>query len=726
MNTTSFNVKSLSHQRLVAPGLWFCFRLLPLLTLCLLGLILLHASVARAADDEPGAGSLLLHSPGSPPVPALMQRSAVQVSISGIVAVVTLEQRFHNTSEQWAEGVYTFPLPGQAAVRALEIRVGERRIVGAIQERKEAEAVYAAARDAGRKASLVSQQRPNLFSNRIANIAPGESVTVRLELVQPVTYADGEFGLRLPMTLTPRYIPGITLAGSAESNESPPMPYYLGHYLGHYLATDQVPDAPLLAVAQYPRAGSDATPLNPVTIAIELDPGMPLARVDTPYHEMRLRRDGNQYQLQLARGSSEMDRDFVLNWEPATGSLPQAALFTEQVADEYYGLLLVVPPALVQGWHTRARELVFVVDTSGSMGGVPIQQLRESLVAALDGLRPGDHFNIIAFDHSYRTLFPDAMPVDRRALQQARRFISGLRAAGGTEMLPPLRRALVAAPAGDSGGRLRQIVFMTDGAVGNEQAIIDTIATELGDSRLFTLGLGSAPNSWFLRKAAQLGRGRHLHIGDQAEISASVATLLDYLSAPMLTDISVAWPQAVADAGGPIPDLYAGAPLQRLVRFNVPPQPGVIRISGQLAGKPWEQTLALEPAVDAAAHAPGVASLWARERIEQILDQRHQGLREEKVRAEVLAVALTHRLLSPYTSFVAVEKALSRPQGVPLRTVAVPGTRPRGQSPQAFAYPQTATTAGAKLFLGCLLLFIALLFWVMRGPEVDHVPGRQR
>ncbi len=716
------NTRFTPCRTLPAFGLWICFRLLPVLTACTLVVTLLDASVARAATEEPGAGQLLLHSPGQAPIPAVMQRSAVQVSVAGMVAVVTLEQRFRNDSAHWAEGVYTFPLPGQAAVRAMEIQVGERRVVGEIRERQEAQAVYAAARDAGRKTSLVVQQRPNLFSNRIANLAPGETVAVRLEFVQPVTYRDGEFSLRLPMTLTRRYIPGRPLGGDVDAAFPPPIP---GYPL-HALATDEVPDAPLLASLQHARAGSDAAPRNPLTIAVRLDAGLPLARVDTPYHQMRLHREGNRYHLELARGPSEMDRDFVLNWEPATGSRPQAALFTEEVAGEHYGLLLVMPPSPAQpDAEIRARELVFVVDTSGSMGGVPIQQMRQSLVAALDGLRPGDSFNIIAFDQAYRALFADARPVNRLALQQARVFIGGLRAAGGTEMLPPLRRALALPARGDSEGRLRQVVFMTDGAVGNEQAILDTIAAELGHSRLFTIGIGSAPNSWFLRKAAQLGRGRHLHIGDQAEVGARVGALLEYLSVPLLTGISVDWPQAVVDAGGPVPDLYAGAPLLRLVRFNVPPQAGSIKVSGELAGASWQQVVDLDAVGDAAGSAPGVASLWARERIEQILDQRYQGLPGDSVRAQVLELALTHRLLSPYTSFVAVEQRQSRPPGLPLQSVAVPGTRPRGQAQQAFPYPQTATTAAARFFLGFLLLFIALLFWVMRGPEVDHVPDRQ-
>ena len=480
----------------------------------------------------------------------------------------------------------------------------------------------------------------HLFQNRLANVAPGEAVSVRLEFVQPVEYAKGLFSLRLPMTLTPRYIPGISQPRASGHTEE-----LVPDYLAWHVATDQVPDGPSIAAWQHAREGSDALPLNPVSIAVQLDAGVPLAQVDTPSHAMRLTRDGSRYALSLARGISEMDRDFVLRWSPATGSLPRAALFTEEVAGDYYGMLLVVPPVLTQATAAAPRELVFVVDTSGSMGGVPLQQARHSLAAALDSLRPTDSFNIIAFDHDYRSLFAAAQPASPNALRQARRFVGKLVAGGGTEMLPPLQHALAQVVArrreqgewqgeggsegrAEAGERLRQVVFLTDGAVGNEQAIIDMIAAQVGSSRLFTVGIGSAPNSWFLRKAAQLGRGRHLHIGDTSEVS---------------------------------------------------------------------------------------------ERIESLQDLRYTGVSEGIVRASALAVALQHQLLSPYTSFVAVEEQISRPAAVPLRPEAVRNTRPRGQDPQGFAYPQTATTAGSKLFFACLLLFVALLFWVMRGPELDHV-----
>jgi Ca-activated chloride channel family protein len=215
----------------------------------------------------------------------------------------------------------------------------------------------------------------------------------------------------------------------------------------------------------------------------------------------------------------------------------------------------------------------------------------------------------------------------------------------------------------------------------------------------------------------------HLHIGELGEVSAGMDTLFRYLSAPLVTDIALDWPQAVAAAAGPVPDLYQGAPLLRAVRFEAAPQGGEVLISGRLGGQPWQQRVRL-PEGGAVSWA-GIGSLWARARIEQLLDQRYQGRDESAIRAQVLPLALAHQLLSPYTSFVAVEQQRSRPADQPLHPEAVPNTRPRGQAAQTFAYPQTATTAAANLFLGCLLLFIALLVWVMRGPELDHVPDQQ-
>jgi Ca-activated chloride channel homolog len=609
-------------------------------------------------------------------------------------------------------------------VRRLEMQVGERRVVGRIREQQQARAEYREARAAGRKAALVEQQRPNLFSNRIANIGPGETVTVRLEYVQQAEYRDGEFALRIPTTLTPRYIPGISPPRTVDESLpalSPGAP--LDDDLGFATATDQVPDAGAITPWQYPQPGADARPLNPLTVQVELDAGMPLAEVQALYHRMQLSRDGERYRLSLAGGVSEMDRDFELRWRPVTGAAPRAALFTEQVAGEFYGLLMVLPPARAPDEVILPRELVFVIDTSGSMAGVSIRQARDALAAALDRLRAGDTFNIIAFDSTTRALFATAMPADRHHLAQAREFVRHLDASGGTEVLPALTRALYVSAetsAGDDGGLLRQVIFITDGAVGNEAALFAAIERQLGDSRLFTVGIGPAPNRWFMQRAAALGRGFSVQVSRLEEVSDAVAGLMSRIDAPLSTDLSLSWPQPVEAWPQQLADLYRGEPLVQAVKFGDSLPAGEVWVAGRLGGEDWSRRVPI-PAQPGGVEHPGVASLWARRKIDGLLALGSAGLPEAELQPAVLSVALTHQLLSPYTSFVAIEERVSRDPAAPLRTGPVPNTRPRGQGPQPYAYPATATTGPAKAFFGCLSLFIALLVVVMRRPEEDRV-----
>jgi Ca-activated chloride channel family protein len=667
-----------------------------------------------------------------------MQASRVHFAISGMLATVTLEQSFRNDSDRWLEGVYGFPLPDTAAVRHLEMVVGGRRIVGKVRERAAAEQIYQEAKAAGRKASLVEQQRPNLFTNRVANIGPGETITVRLEYLQHVTFAAGEFSLRFPMTLTPRYMPGLPATGPAGEAAT----LSVNPYLGWALATDRVTDAAAISPLQYPDPGSDGAPLNPIAITATLDAGMPLAQVASPYHDIAMERRGDTYDIGLAGGAGEMDRDFVLTWQPVTGAAPAAALFTEAVDGEYFGLLMVVPPAAAPV-AVVPREIVFVVDTSGSMGGIAIEQARASVTRALRQLRPEDRFNIIAFDSTHRALYRAPVPASRHHVGQALEFVRQMDASGGTEMLPALRAALAAADAEAEGPvHLRQVIFITDGAVGNETELFEAVTGLLGDNRLFTVAIGSAPNSWFMRKAAQFGRGTHTHIGNLGEVDEKMSDLFEQLARPAATDLAVAWPTAVDAWPRRLPDLYRGHPLLVAVHFGDTPPVGDIQITGQLADRPWRTRLqsgtptvseAGEPGSEpgtptqsgSMARHRGVATLWARYKIAGLLDEIVEGRSEEAVRAEVLPLALQHQLLSPYTSFVAVEEVASRPADAGLDSTAVPNTRPRGQAPQPFAYPRTATNGPARLWVGVLLLFLAMMVRVMRQPEIDHVaPAR--
>ena len=601
-----------------------------------------------------------------------------------------------------------------------------------------------------------------MFSNRVANIGPGETIVVRLEYVQAVAYRPEQFSLRFPMTITPRYMPGrilgesdgahITeleaqsrgtqsLAVSAREPEQDAPSLQVNPYLGWASPTDLVPDADAISPRLNPGQGSDSNPINPIEVTATLDMGMPLASVESPYHDITLARRAGVYHIDLAGGQSEMNRDFVLNWRPVSGSVPQAALFSEQVGDQHYGLLMVVPPGARRITEAVPRELVFVVDTSGSMGGVSIEQARASVAQALRQLRPQDQFNIIEFDSNFSKLYQKSMPATRHYVQQGLEFVRQLDASGGTEMLPALRAALSpglrltsstfenswhetaeVSPSEQPKGRLRQVIFITDGAVGNEAALFKEISEQLGNSRLFTVGIGSAPNSWFMRKAAEFGRGTHTHIGDLNEVGNKMAALFEQLARPAAVDFKIHWPVAVEPWPARVPDLYLGQPLSVAVNFGKQPPTGEVRISALVDGKPWETRIALTQGADPQAIAghPGVASLWARFKIAGLLDEKVTGREEAAVRADVLPIALQHQLLSPYTSFVAVEEVISRPPNEALGKASVANNRPQGQSPQSFAYPATATTGPAKVWFGLLSLFCALLIRLLRQPEVDH------
>jgi Ca-activated chloride channel family protein len=725
--------------------LWFCFRALPLMILGAIIILLLTISPVRAQDTEvvtPNgvqAGQMLFHDRDTGLyTAAIMQHSKAHFDISGMIAQVRLEQTFVNNSGQWVEAIYAFPLPETGAVKAMEMRVGERRIVGEIAEKSLAKKIYQQARMAGKKAALVEQQRPNLFTNRVANIGPGETIVVRLNYVQQVEFSSGEFSLRFPMTITPRYIPGVALLDTAD--DEPESVLDLNPYLGWAQPTDQVTDADAVTPLLHPDSVAGLASVNIIELTAQLDAGMPLAKVDSSYHELTMSRSSNRYDIRLAKGFSQMDRDFVLIWQAVTGATPQAAVFTETVNGEHYGLLMVIPPALVTPEHAQQihRETIFVIDTSGSMGGVSIAEARQSLDFALTHLRSKDSFNIIEFNTSHRLLYRAAVPASRHNVQRAREYVRQLNAGGGTEMLGALRAALSFSASADGHGleaqaleRIRQVVFITDGAVGNEQALYREITEHLGPNRLFTVGIGSAPNSWFMRKAAQFGRGTYVQIGDLNEVGNKMSALFEKISNPVVANIEIQWPIGVEAFPAKISDLYKGEPLLVAVKSGRRPMTGEISIRGDMAGKPWTRRLRItdtSQSVEAVAtHSkhPGVATLWARRKITSLLDELVTGKAASLVRGDVLAVALSHRLMSPYTSFVAVEQRITRPSNAALVKAFAANTQPKGQSAQSFAYPKTATTAAANLFFGGLFLFVAMMVYVMRREEVDHVSASE-
>jgi len=692
-------------------------RYVALIVVALLGSLLWFSAHASVSEEEGiSGGQMLLKSiEGGELAPALTQQSKVHIKVSGMVAQVALTQSFQNNSQQWVEGTYVFPLPDKAAVNRMRMKIGERVIEGEIKEKEQAKQIYHEAKAVGKKASLVSQQRPNMFTSKVANIGPGEVITVQLDYIETVAYDQGQFSLRFPMTITPRYIPGSPLQGADSANGGP----LVAGTSGWALNTDQVSDANEITPFINPELPTPQQLINPITVTAELDMGMPLQAVESAYHNIVLSRKDNLYQLRLATGNVSMTQDFSLNWRPQPGSAPRAALFSEQVEGEKYALLMMVPPVKSSSTENEPsvlpKEAIYIIDTSGSMDGVSIEQARQSLLFALAQLNPQDRFNVISFNSTTHTLFNSAVAANTRNIDYARRYVSGLQSGGGTEMLSALQAAL---RDDAEAGFVRQVMFITDGAVGNEEALFNTIHRQLGNSRLFTVGIGSGPNSHFMRKAAQFGRGSFTHIGKVSEVQEKMTSLFSKLDNPVVSDIQVNWPQGVSVESYPkrLPDLYSGEPL--LVAVKIADLQGAVTLSGKTADRQWQQDIQL----NGVQNHSGVATLWAREKIVSLLDEKTTGRPEPEVRQAVLDVALTHQLVTPYTSFIAVEKVISRPAGEGLEGKAVLSARAKGQGAQSYAYPQTATGAQLSLLWGALLLLIAVIAKVwsptsMRGEQ---------
>ncbi|MFE8071335.1 marine proteobacterial sortase target protein [Marinobacteraceae bacterium S3BR75-40.1] len=658
-------------------------------------LILLLGNAAYGeTPEEAGTGELLFRAGkngGYQPATHLSTRYEVQVS--GLIASTTLTQRFRNDTQEWLEAVYVFPLPTDAAVHGMTLQVGERRIKGEIREREKARKAYTQAKQQGKKAALVEQQRPNLFTTEVANIPPGETVEVHLDYQQSVTYRDGTFELRLPTTLTPRYMPGRPLA-----EENP-----LQWQGGWARPTSEVPDADKISPYTVPREAVLQGSHN-AKIQLTLNAGLPLAKVTSPSHSISPVWNGDTVEVTPTGGVIAMNRDAVFRWRPALGEAPRAAVFHEQWEGEDYVMLMLVPGLPQTQDSALPREQLFIIDTSGSMGGTSIRQAKAALQQALDTLTPRDRFNIIAFSDSPYTLFPAARQADTDALRQAQGFVGSLSAHGGTQMAPALARAF-AQP--DSNGWLQQIVFITDGAVGNEAALFRQIHEQLGDARLFTVGIGSAPNSHFMRKAAQFGRGTYTFVDGQDQVAGTIGGLIKKLRSPVLGDLQVAWPDPKATVLPQRPgDLYRAEPLVLVAKASS--ANGTVGLSGKISGgsgqTPWSSRLDLSRA----APAKGLHRLWARRRIGELIDQKALGEAPDAIRQAVLPIALRHQLASPYTSFVAIEDRASRPDDATLKKDSVPTLLPDGMTRRMVRMPSTATPSSLLVTLGLVAMAMGL------------------
>lgn len=673
------------------------------LWLAVLLMLFVHPLYARA-DQEGTEHAGILHftdDAGQWQESALILDSDFDIRVSGLIADNRLLRRFRNTSDRWREGVFVFPLPENASIYGLTMTVGERTIVGRVEPTAEARKTYESAKSSGRQAASLEQQRPNLFTAKVANIPPGETIVVELHYQQPVDYRAGEFSLRLPTTLTPRYMPGWALVEQPQQWQG-----------GWSTPTTEVPDAD--KISPYTVRAKDVSDTNyRAAVHMAINAGIPLARVFSPTHALTSSVDGQTVNVQPEGGKLLMDRDFVVHWQPIMGKEPTAAVFYQHWQNQDYLLAMMVPGT--EQKKALPRELVFVIDTSGSMGGEPIRQAKKALQRGLDTLTPGDRFNVIQFNSQAQALFMQPQTANANNIARALRYVERLRANGGTEMAPALKMALES-PVSQSElpyKLVQQVVFITDGAVGNESALFDQIRAQLGNKRLFTVGIGSAPNMHFMREAARWGRGVYTAIQDTSDVGGPLEKLFAVMRTPVLTDIQIQWPSHT-DAVESFParpgDLFQGEPLVQTVRGVAPA--GVLKVSGRLPdGQRWERSLDLQQA----APGQGLNRQWARQKIDSLLDKERIGGDDQ--RSLITSLAVDYNLMSPYTSFVAVDETPVRPADQPITTESLPTLLPAGSTDRMLRYPQTSTVAPLLTAMGLfgLMFSVAIVFLQKRG-----------
>ena len=622
-----------------------------------------------AHASTPGSGELRLHDHSGYEHSLASLDTDVDYHVSGLVAEVQVRQQFRNTGKDWLEGDYLLPLPTGAAVYSMSLEIGERRIVAQIQRKEAAQKVFAQARADGQQAALVEADSSNLFRTAVTNVAPGEVVTIVLHYWQRIDYHAGEFSLRFPLTFTPRY----------------------------HMREDAQPGDNGISTPQVFSDDNAQAPLR-THIAVQLDAGVPLAAVDSPSHAIVSTRHGKRWDIRLRDASVLPDHDFVLRWQPEPQAQPNVASFSQDIDGTHYAMLMLLPPQ--QQAQRLPRELILIIDTSGSMGGESIRQARAALDLALSQLQPGDRFNVAEFNSILNPWRAQAVAATPAVVQQAQAWVDQLQARGGTEMAPALSFALAGhAPA----GYVRQVLFATDGAVDDPNGLMQLIDQQLGDSRLFPIGIGSAPNADFLQAAARHGRGSETLIADRAALDTKMHELLQKLDHPAMRELHVDWPAGTEAYPRKLPDLYLGEPL--LVTAKLTRPIAQVQVRGQLADRAWTAPADLS----ASTTAEGLDRLWAQARIADLADQLARGGESAALVKEITDTALAAHLVSHYTSLVAVDRTPARAADATLRHEQIPNVMPSGTH-----FAQTATPAELELWLALLAMLLAGLAWWMQ------------
>ncbi|MEZ5427117.1 MAG: VIT domain-containing protein [Pyrinomonadaceae bacterium] len=588
-----------------------------------------------------------------------LKHTDVKAEISGFLSRVRVTQEFENNFAQPIEAVYTFPLSNNAAVDDMTMRIGSRVIKGKILKREEARQVYENARSQGQTAALLDQERPNIFTQSVANILTGEKIIIEISYVETLKYEDGQYEFVFPMTVGPRYIPG-SATGRTGAGFSPD--------------TDKVPDASRVTpkIAET-RAGHD------ISIQIKLDAGVPIEGIRSTSHDVQtVNLSPNSADLTLRDEKTIPNKDFVLRYDVTGGRIEDAILAHRDARGGFFTLILQ-PPDKFTVKDVAPKEIVFVLDTSGSMSGFPIEKAKEAMKLALEGLYPRDTFNLITFAGDTHVLFDEPVPATAANLGRAQEFLQSRRGGGGTEMMKAIRAAL---DPSDSQEHLRIVCFMTDGYVGNEAEIITEVQKH-PNARVFSFGIGSSVNRFLLDKMAEEGRGEVEYVSLGEDGTNAARKFHERVRNPLLTDISIDWNDLpVADVyPSRISDLFSAKPVILNGRYTAGAD-GTIKLKGKVGGQYFERDIPVR-LPEAESRHDSLATLWARKRIDELTSKGYQKDEDEKARQEIndaiTNIGLEFRLMTQFTSFVAVEERVVNRDGQPVK-IEVPVEMPEGVS----------------------------------------------
>ncbi|MFA6211315.1 MAG: VIT and VWA domain-containing protein [Candidatus Obscuribacterales bacterium] len=589
-----------------------------------------------------------------------LKHTDVQADVSGYIARVRVEQEFTNPFSEPIEAVYTFPLSHTAAVDEMTMQIGSRTIVGKILKRDDAMKAYKDAKREGKSAAKLDEERPNIFTQSVANIPPHSTIKIQITYSDLLAFHSGKYSFTFPMVVGPRYMPGSPIGAQGGGTEPD---------------TSRVPDASLLSPpmsAQHTRAGHD------ISLKVNLDAGVTFTDMKSELHKVTTDQIApTKAVVQLQDSDSIPNRDFVLNWTVG-GDQVKSGYLTHKDGSTGYFTMMLVPPTKPTQQQINPRELVFIVDRSGSQSGLPLQKARETMLYILDHLNPRDTFQVMSFSNGIELLFAKPQPVSADTIDEAKKYVAGLHADGGTEMMQAVEIANEL-PAADH--RLRVFAIMTDGYIGNDKQVIDFVKTTRSKSRWFSFGTGNSVNRYLIDGIAKHGGGEAEYVLLNSSSENVAKDFHDKLSSPVLTDVAVKFNGLeVADINPKIlNDVWAERPLYITGKYTKAGK-GSVTLSGIRGGHLYEQKMEVDlPAANAS--NPSLPSVWARSEVNELMhsSEDQAGQVPPPVQKQVENLGLQYHLLTKFTSFVAVDNSENRlTPGA--RTIQVPVETPDGVS----------------------------------------------